>query len=301
MGLVRGRWGRFVPLAVFLAAGFTAILMAFAPAVHTSDARLVHEEPSEFSAVVVYEKHGERCMSFESIEADGRQTCLSLSNPNKMVFEYTRMMTSALLVLPDPKNILIIGLGGGTLPTALARIVPDAVIDSVEIDPAVVNVAQAYFGFEPGPTKRVFIEDGRKFVENAVKEGRQYDMVMLDAFDVDYIPRHLLTVEFFQQIRALLSERGVVVGNSFAGSELYGRESATYAKAFGPFFNLRARMDGNRVIIAVPGGLPSDDVLEQNAKALQPQLERFGIDAATALLRFSRMDSWPEDVAPLTD
>lgn len=301
MGLFRKPYVRLLSGALLAAAVVAAALLAFAPPVHTGDARLVHEEPSEFSNVLIYDRHGERCMSFESIEAAGRQTCFQLSDPYKMVFEYTRMMTSALLVLPQPRNILIIGLGGGTLPTALACIVPNAVIDSVEIDPAVVNVAQTYFGFKPGPRQRVFVEDGREFVERAAREGRQYDMVMLDAFDVDYIPPHLLTIEFFEQIKSILSEQGVVVGNSFAGSELYSRESATYAEVFGPFFNLRARMDGNRVIIAVPGGLPSDEVLEKNAKILEPRLEPFGIDAATALLRFSRMDSWPKDVAPLTD
>src|SRR3546814_467511 len=156
-------------------------------------ARLVHTEPSEFAPVVVYDEAGVRCMSFNSMDDTGRQTCFQLTDPDKMVFEYTRMMASALLVQPDPENILVIGLGGGTLPTALAGILPDTVIDSVEIDPAVLRVAKTYFDYQPGPRQRVFVEDGRQFIERAVREGAIYDMVMLDAFDVDYIPAHLLT------------------------------------------------------------------------------------------------------------
>ncbi|WP_397473829.1 spermidine synthase [Pusillimonas sp.] len=301
MGLLHKRWRRFASGGLFLAAVVAVVFIVFAPSGLTGQAQLVHEEPSGFSTVVVYERYGERCMSFESMDADGRQTCFQLSDPDKMVFEYTRMMTSALLVLPQPRNILIIGLGGGTLPTALARIAPDAVIDSVEIDPAVVKVAQSYFGYQPGSRQRVFVEDGREFVERAAREGHKYDMVMLDAFDVDYIPRHLLTVEFFEQIKSILSEQGVVAGNSFAGSELYDRESATYGQVFGSFFNLRARLDGNRVIIAVPSGLPADETLQQNAADLARRLEPFGIDASLALSRFSRVDDWPRDVEPLRD
>lgn len=301
MVLLRGNWLRLTLGVALAAAVLVAAFVALAPAGRAGGPSLVHQEPSQFSTVVVYDQAGERCMSFESMDTLGRQTCFRLDDPDEMVFEYTRMMTSALLVQPQPKSILVIGLGGGTLPMALARIVPDAAIDSVEIDPAVVKVAQAYFGFQPGPQQRVFVEDGREFVQRAASEGRRYDIVMLDAFDVDYIPAHLLTVEFFDQINAVLSEQGVVVGNSFAGSNLYHRESATYGQVFGPFFNLRARLDGNRVIIAKPSGLPSSDVLEHNGAVLAERLQPFGIDVPTALSRFSRVDTWPEDVQPLRD
>lgn len=61
-------------------------------------------------------------------------------------------------------------------------------------------------------------------------------MVMLDAFDVDYIPAHLLTAEFFQQVRDILAPDGVLVANTFTNSTMYERESATYAAVFGEFF-----------------------------------------------------------------
>ena len=99
--------------------------------------RLIHTEPSQFSPVVVYEQAGARCMAFESIHAPGRQTCVGLDEPDKMRFEYTRMMMSALFAKPDPQSILLIGLGGGTLPRALHTLLPKATIDTVELDPAV--------------------------------------------------------------------------------------------------------------------------------------------------------------------
>jgi len=294
-------WLIIAGIAVIALAALAAVKF-LAPASDVDNGlRLVHEEPSRFDTVVVYDRQGERCMSFGTMDTTGRQTCFRLAEPDTMVFEYTRMMAGALLAQPAPQRILIIGLGGGTLPTALARIVPGAVIDSVEIDPAVVKVAQEYFGYRPGPRQRVFVQDGREFVERARREGATYDMVMLDAFDIDYIPAHLLTVEFMEQVKGILSGRGVLVANSFAQSRMYDRESATYAAVFGPFFNLRGRMDGNRVIVAVPSGLPSEETLEQNARVLAEPLRAFGIDIATELARYSRVQDWPDGAEPLRD
>lgn len=263
-----------------------------------SATRLIHTEPSKFAPVLVFEEYGERCMNFDEIESYGRQTCVDLDEPDKMVFAYTRMMTSALFVKPKPRNVLIIGLGGATIPRALEKILPDAVIDTVEIDPAVVRVAERFFGYKQGPRQRVFVEDGRAFVERAHREGRKYDMVMLDAFDVDYIPAHLLTLEFLRHVYAILSPDGVLVANTFTNSQMYDQESATYAAVFGDFFNLRA---GNRVIIATRGDLPSDEALAQNASALAETLAPFGIDAMRELQRFSRARDWNEGAAVLTD
>jgi len=290
----RFRWPALLGLAL---AACSAVLVTYSLSDSLSP-RLVHTEPSELAPVLVIDEYGQRCMNFEKIKDRGRQTCFDVSDPDVMVFDYTRMMTSALFVKPDPRNVLMVGLGGGTIPIALAKILPDAVVDTVEIDPAVLRVAEAYFGFKQGPRQRVFVGDGRAFIEKAQREGRTYDMVMLDAFDVDYIPAHLLTREFLQHLRAILAPDGVVVANTFTNSTMYERESATYAAVFGEFFNLRA---GNRVIIASRGPLPDDGVLKKNAAALALALKPFGIDVERELQRFSRHRDWSADAAVLTD
>ncbi len=280
-----------------------AVLFVYRPAAAPTT-RHIHTEASEFAPVVVLEEFGQRCMNFNTIEDNGRHTCIDLSDPDKMVFAYTRMMTSALFVKPDTRSVLIVGLGGATLPLALAKILPEAVIDSVEIDPAVARVAERFFGYRQGPKQRLFIEDGRAFVERARREGRQYDMVMLDAFDVDYIPAHLLTREFLEHVRAILAPDGVLVANSFTTSTMYERESATYAAVFGDFFNLRARnrvVTANRVIVATRGPLPGMPVLAPNAARLADTLAPFGIQADEALALFSSERDWSQDAALLTD
>ena len=70
---------------------------------------------------------------------------------------------------------------------------------------------------------------------------------MLDAFDHEYIPEHLLTQEFLQEVKSLLAPGGVLAANTFSSSRLYEHESSTYATVFPQFFNLKRE---NRVIIA---------------------------------------------------
>ncbi|MEI2781038.1 MAG: fused MFS/spermidine synthase [Candidatus Competibacter sp.] len=190
------------------------LLALFASFATTPSAAMtvIHTEKSLYRNIIVYEEDDQRCMSFSRRDQTARQTCQSLNDPDQFVFTYTRMMMGALYLNPHPRKILIIGLGGGVLPTALVKMFPDTRIDVVEIDPAVVKVARQFFGFNPDQRIQVFEEDGRVFVKRAGKSGRQYDLIMLDAFDHDYIPEHLLTQEFLFEVKALLAADGVLGG-----------------------------------------------------------------------------------------
>ncbi|ARP93388.1 hypothetical protein CAL15_02725 [Bordetella genomosp. 13] len=262
-------------------------------------AQVLHTERSEYAPVVVYDTgDGQRCLSFGQADTDARQTCIYVDGSPRMPFTYTRMMMSTLLVQPEPSRILIIGLGGGTLPKALGEVLPAAEIDVVEIDPAVDRVARAWFGFRVSERVRVHHEDGRAFVERRVREGGRYDLILIDAFDADYIPRHLTTLEFLQQVRALLSPQGVAAANTFSNSDFYDRESATYAGVFESAFNLRAN---NRVIIAVNGPLPDDAALARNEARWAKPLERYGVDLERERERFQRGLTFPEGTQVLRD
>ena len=202
-----------------------------------------------------------------------RQSCISLKNPDSLVFNYAKMMLGALYIQPEPDKILIIGLGGGILTSTLSRILPKAKIDTVEIDPAVVRVAQKYFNFRITPAATVSEEDGRVFVKRAIRKGMKYDLIMLDAFDHEYIPEHLLTKEFLSEVKKVMMPGGVLAANTWSASRLYDHESATYESVFGRFFNLRLN---SRVILVKYDGLPSRLEITKNARALEARLKPFG-------------------------
>jgi Spermidine synthase len=260
-------------------------------------ASVLHTERSLYRDIVVYEEDGLRCMRFGK-QVSGRQSCQSLREPQRLVLEYTRMMAGALYMNPAPARVLVIGLGGGSLPSMLQRLYPGIAIDIVEIDPAVVRVARRFFGFTPGPRTRVHTQDGRVFVKRMARQGVKYDLVLLDAFDHEYIPEHLLTQEFLQELRGVLTPGGVLAANTFSGSRLYDHESVTYYSVFGDFYGLRS---GNRVILTRVGGLPALDEIERNAAELDARLKAFGVDSEVLLPLFRIERSWPEGTRVLTD
>ncbi len=259
---------------------------------------IVHRQQSSFENIIVYEADGERCMKFGSLQAIGKQTCQSVQQPQTLLFDYTRMMMASLYLKPDPRNILIIGLGGGSLPTALASVLPRTHIDTVEIDPAVLEVAQRFFGFAPGPLLKAHVAEGRAYVQQAAQRGQKYDIVMLDAFDENYIPKHLLTVEFLREVRSILRPGGVVAANTFSASKVYADESATYAAVFGQFYNLRR---ANRVILAQVPTLADMASLEANAKALDGKFAPLGVQRDRLLPMFNTRQDWPATARVLRD
>jgi len=278
------------------------LLALFASLVTTPSTAMtiIHTEKSLYRNILVYEEDEQRCMSFTRNQQTARQTCLSLDDPNQFVFVYTRMMMGALYLNPQPRNILIVGLGGGVLPMALTKMFPDARIDIAEIDPAVVKVAQRFFGFNPSPQVQVFEEDGRVFVKRAGKSGQRYDLIMLDAFDHEYIPEHLLTREFLLEVKTLLTADGVLAANTFSSSRLYHHESATYQAVFGQFYNLRVKLR-NRIILAKMDGLPSLDTIKQRADALEDKLKLLGFGGDWLVPLFSTERDWDSNARILTD
>jgi len=275
-----------------------ALIGTIAVPAEAQSQRLLHSERSLYREVLVYEGAGQRCMCFTRNCRVGRQSCIDTQDSQRFVLNYPRMMLGALYLNPQPHSILIVGLGGGTLPRALARILPDATIDVVEIDPAVVRVAQTYFDFHPGERLRVTEMDGRVFVKRAIREQRRYDLIMLDAFDHEYIPEHLLTQEFLREVRSVLSPGGVIAANTFSSSRLYDHESVTYASVFGTFFNLKR---DNRVILIRDGTLPSKDTLQLNSKIHESALRPLGVEPENLLPLFSTRPDWNPRARILTD
>lgn len=279
-------------VAAFCALGFTA-----APA---AAQQLLHQERSLYRNIFVTQDGDERCMLFRWPRPLGRESCRMLHNPEKLIFDYTQMMLAGLYLDPSPKRILIIGEGGGTIPTALQEMFPATQIDLVELDKAIDGVARTYFDFKPGPNMHVFIEDGRVYVKRAAAQKPNYDMVMLDAFDADYIPEHMLTREFLEEVRADMAPHGVIVANTFSDSALYDHESATYATVFGPYFNLKL---ANRIILGRAGGLAPDDLANarKNAATLEPMLSKRGTGSEFLLPLLSTKVDWDPNSRILTD
>ncbi len=106
-------------------------------------------------------------------------------------------------------SLLVIGLAAGTTSMQYTEVYGAVPIDGVEIDPAIIQVGRDYFAMTQ-PNLTAYAADGRAFL---TQTERSYDVVAVDAYRLPYIPWHLTTVEFFAEVRAHLTEAGVVAIN----------------------------------------------------------------------------------------
>lgn len=279
---------------------WSLLLLGWA-ALATAD--IIHTEKSLYRNILVDQEGTLICLKFSlRLHNPQNQSCLDREHPEHLIFDYTRKAMGSLFVHPAPKRMLVIGLGGGTLPTLYAQLFPSLSIDVVEVDEAVVRVARTYFGFITNDRLKVIIDDGRLFVKKAGRRGEKYDLIMLDAFNGEYIPEHMMTQEFLREVKVLMSENGLVVANTFSSSRLYAHESVTYESVFGPFINIAGPGQGNRVILAsADGHFPSQEALKTEAMMQRARFARLGIDSLALLSRFSRERDWDISARPLSD
>ncbi|MBD3648907.1 MAG: spermidine synthase, partial [Pseudomonadales bacterium] len=162
----------FRTIAIFL------IGFVFCPSLQ---AEVIHREKSLYRNIEVRETLNRRCLVFAQQRGTRNQTCMDLRDRDLLVFPYVRMTLAGLLVTPEPHNILIIGIGGGSIPVTLKELFPDSTIDVVEIDEAVVRVAREYFDFKETPSMKVIVADARVFIKRAWLKDMTYDLVILDA------------------------------------------------------------------------------------------------------------------------
>ncbi|MGQ9650848.1 MAG: spermidine synthase [Phycisphaerae bacterium] len=219
-------------------------------AVTQSGERVLYEKKSPYNLVVVTEDdRGLRSLLFE--RGGARQSVVKVGDPDHIELPYAKVMLVGLGLAKPPKRVLVVGLGGGTIPGILHKHYPKTMIDVVDIDPDVVKVAKEFFGFQEDATMRVHVADGRRFIEQCEEP---YDMIFLDAYGDEEIPYHLATQQFLQAVRGALNPNGIVIANLWSRglNPLYDSMIRTYQHVFASVYLLDVRGTGNRIVIALP-------------------------------------------------
>ena len=261
-----------------LALGLAAVGCLALPA--RAQEKVLCEKQSPFNLLVVNEdERGLRTLRFGR---DGvRQSVVKVGDPDHLDLPYARSAFVGLAFCPQPRRVLIVGLGGGTLPGFLHKHFPRTAISVVDIDPGVVEVAKEYFGFREDDTLHAHVADGRKFIEDC---STPYDMIFLDAFSASEIPYSLATIEFLQAVRRALTPEGVVVGNVWSreSNALYDSMVRTYQEVFHELYVLDVRLAGNKILLALPRKerLGRED-LTQRARRISSE-KRFRYDLGDA-------------------
>jgi spermidine synthase len=231
--LEQKRFGRTIavlPCAVMAVIGL-ALLPKMVGAGHkNADNRfnILSERESLYGFVRVIEQ-SEKDLRFLTADASMIGAANISDGANRLTYQDIVAMIPALK--PGIKKVLLIGQGAGHMAMTL-RDRYGIQTDTLEIDPAVAAAATEYFGFKP--TGRQIIGDARYAIRHLTGS---YDLIIHDCFTGGSEPAHLLTVESLQQLKNLLSPKGLLALNFVAFGQGEGQRAlASVAKTLDQVF-----------------------------------------------------------------
>jgi spermidine synthase len=139
------------------------------------------------------------------------QSAMYLDGDDDLVFKYLRFFRLAGHFHPDMRRALMIGSAGCSFPKDFLRRFPSALMDVVEIDEGMTELAVRYFNLRDDRRLRIIHEDGRTYLN---RTQNRYDVIFSDAFNSFYsLPYQLTTLEAVRRMDSILNESGMVVVN----------------------------------------------------------------------------------------
>jgi len=202
-----------------LLGGWVLANVAPAKATNAAGEQVLYRADTQYHRITVTEADGVRHLRFDA----SNQSAIDLADGYTSTIAYPNYMDLALALKPDAKRVLVLGLGAGAITKRWWRDYPEMTIDSVEIDPVVIDVSRRYFGLPQDQRLRVFNQDARRFVQTSTDT---YDIVIVDCYYADALPFHLTTAEFLGEVKERLAPDGVVAYNVISsvsgdGSKLF--------------------------------------------------------------------------------
>lgn len=228
------------------------------------------------------------------------ESAVDLNDPLRLQVPYTKTLFAGLFIVPEPKRVLMVGLGGGGFHRLFAFAHPQTLLHTIELDAKVEELARDYMGFRKLERMPVTIQDGRTFIRH---NDESWDWIILDAFRGGYVPPHLKTQEFYRECAARLTERGVLVSNLHDGTKLFAADLKTLASVFPQVALFGTGARGNVIACAVKYSEPdiTNPANWTDFEALNP---RFSGRLNMMFIRDERM-VWPttqvENAKVLTD
>ncbi len=175
------------------------------------DGKLIYQNHDEQGVIEIVEKKGVIALHFGS---DSRQSTMLVEKPNQLHSLYARAMMGLLLFNDSPQDILMIGLGGGTLTKYLLHQFSECKIKVIEYRNSVLKVARSHFGLPFDARLKVKIGCGGEYISIQSKQTEEkHDLIMIDAFDHEGMAMEVSSENFFDGCRTLLKDDGLLAIN----------------------------------------------------------------------------------------
>jgi spermidine synthase len=195
---------------------------------------ILHDEISPLHHIRIIKVAGQIQFYFVdriSSELDGPMSRIEIERPLRLLAGYTQSAMLTLLWNPAPAHVCLLGMAGGRLALLFYYHFPATVIDNVDIDPAVAEIATRYFGITFDQRQQITIQDARAFLNTTTSP--LYDFIVMDAFrDASDELNHLATRQFYQACKRRLAPGGVLCVNILKSDRLFFEKIKTVMSSF---------------------------------------------------------------------
>jgi spermidine synthase len=204
----------------------------------------VRKPANDRETVYVSERYGVRSLH---IGSDTIQSSMRLARPNDLELSYTRSMMAFLLFVAPPAELLMVGLGGGSLAKFVYHRLPATRTRVVEVNPQVVAIARQYFSVPHDDARfEVIVADAADYVR---REDIRADILIVDGYTADTHVEELASYDFYAACRERLKPRGMIVVNLWGGDKVFNALLQRIRAAFpGGTLCLPAERPGNVIV-----------------------------------------------------
>jgi spermidine synthase len=224
------------------------------------------------AGIQIVEEDGVRYLH---IGGEAIQSGLRIDEPDRLELDYVRAMMAFLLFCPRPRDVLMVGLGGGSMARFIHQRMAQTRVSVVEISPEVIAVAREHFHFPDADERlEVLVGDGADLVPSRPASA---DVLVVDGFEDGETPEALCTRSFYDAAFASLREGGVMVVNFMADARKMDAYLEHIEESFGRYPTLLMAEDkDNLIAFAVRGGPDRISWDELKARALSANV-RYGL------------------------
>ena len=174
-----------------------------------------------------------------------RQSSINKEKPFKLQTKYTRDMAKVFDHYRDiPETILVLGLGAGTIPSYLYHRFPNTKIYVIEILPELKEIASDYFSMPRNERLEIIIGDAYDYIKETQI---QFDLIFMDIFSKNAIPKKFRTEEFYTGLKRLISADGYVAFNTWIDPSSYSNYIKNLQNVFGAVIEECVPKSGNHI------------------------------------------------------
>jgi len=197
-------------------------------------------------SVDVSESDGVRALHLGSVTI---QSAMRIRDPFALELTYTRAIMCFLLFKPSIRNVLAIGLGGGSLAKYMHAHCREIKSLVIELNPKIIHIAHSQF-FVPENDERLEVMEGDGLAYLA-EHTNAAEVLLIDAFDSNGIPPNFCSQDFFDQCATTLTDDGILVINLWGSDKKYDVYLQRIEQSFdGKVLTLPTGKPGNIAVFA---------------------------------------------------